>query len=509
MIHALRNYFELFPHYLAAAESAVVIILISVPIYAGLRYMLHRRHLRLSHAFHATFFGLFILFAGLAFIFAASLARKLLHPSIINIYLFVTCILAAYCFVALLDVFFVEHYLVNVRKAYISPPLRKVIDITAFIVAGLIILRYVLHFNPLTLVAIPTIAGAGIAFALQDTLKTFIAGVGLGKLIRIGEWIIFQDKSGQVVDINWARTVLKAGDGSLIYIPNSQLQTNSFTNFSAGRQPHCATLKVGVSFRTPPTRVKQILRDCALNIDGIMYSPPPAVQLLQFGDSAIQYALNFWVADYGKLDDLRDEVATRVWYSFEREGVEMPHPIRTVHLRPEAEEKAQNYDEIVAALRHWDLAEIFGEGDLKDLAESARIRIFMPGESLIKQGDQGSSVFLLLDGQLEIHAQTNDKQNIVATLKPHQACGEMSLLTGAPRTATVRAKGPVEVLEIRKEGLQKVLYRSPAAADRLAEIVTSRQAALTEHQEKERLAVAATGSAAKTLGERIRRFFNL
>jgi len=104
--------------------------------------------------------------------------------------------------------------------------------VSVFTVALLIIFRYVLKFNPLALVAIPTILGAGVALALQDTLKTFIAGLGLAKVIRIGQWIAFQGKEGRVIDINWARTVLETADSDTIFIPNSQLQTQTFLNFT-------------------------------------------------------------------------------------------------------------------------------------------------------------------------------------------------------------------------------------------------------------------------------------
>src|SRR4029077_13564094 len=125
--------------------------------------------------------------------------------------------------VSLIDVFFVQHYLTNMKHVYISPPLQTVIKLGVFCVALLPILRFVLHFNPLALVAIPTIATAGVALAMQDTLKTFIAGVGLGHIIRLGQWIAFQDKEGRVVDINWARTVIQTAEGNHVFIPNSLL----------------------------------------------------------------------------------------------------------------------------------------------------------------------------------------------------------------------------------------------------------------------------------------------
>src|SRR5205807_8154967 len=151
--------------------------------------------------------GAFILFAGLAFLLASPLAGHLPGP-VITAYLFLTCIAAALGAVSLIDVFLLRHYLIQVKRIYISPPLRTVIKFSVFCLALLPVLRFVLDFNPLALVAIPTIATAGIAFALQDTLKAFIAGIGLGHMIRLGEWIAFQNKEGRVVDLYWVWTVI-------------------------------------------------------------------------------------------------------------------------------------------------------------------------------------------------------------------------------------------------------------------------------------------------------------
>ena len=98
-----------------------------------------------------------------------------------------------------------------------------------------------------------------------------------------------------------------------------------------------------------------------------------------------------------------------------------------------------------------------------------------------------------------------------ATLGPREIFGEMSLLTGEPRTATVRAKTSVEVLEIDKGGIQRVMAKRPEISDRLAELVVKRQTALA--------AVSGPAKSAggnekaleehRSLAKRIRQFFGL
>src|SRR6266404_4248714 len=115
----------------------------ALPIYAGLRYFLYRRQLKISIGVTLNFIGSFILFAGLAFLLASPLASHL-PGALITTYLFVTCVWAALGAVSLIDVFLVRHYLISVKRVYISPPLRTVIKLTVFGLSLLPILRYVL-----------------------------------------------------------------------------------------------------------------------------------------------------------------------------------------------------------------------------------------------------------------------------------------------------------------------------------------------------------------------------
>src|SRR6266404_4279258 len=119
----------------------------ALPIYAGLRYFLYRRQLKISIWVTLNFIGAFVLFAGLAFLLASPLASHL-PGALITAYLFVTCVWAALGAVSLIDVFLIRHYLLQVQRVYISPPLRAVIKVMVFGLSLLPILSYVLRFNP-------------------------------------------------------------------------------------------------------------------------------------------------------------------------------------------------------------------------------------------------------------------------------------------------------------------------------------------------------------------------
>jgi small-conductance mechanosensitive channel len=324
------------PEYLIALKSAIAVLAMGLPIYAGLRYFLYRRRLEISIGVTLNFIGAFILFAGLAFLLASPLASYL-PGALITTYLFVTCVWAALGAVSLIDVFFVRHYLISVKRVYISPPLRAVIKLTVFGLSLVPILSYVLRFNPLALVAIPTIATAALAFAFQDTFKAFIAGIGLGHRIRLGEWISFQDKEGHVLDINWGRTTIETADGQRIHIPNSLLQAGIFMHYPGGCPAKARSLQLCAPFDVPPERIKETLVRCAHDVAGVVESPKPQVHLVDFGESGINYSLLYWIEDITARAKLQDEVATRVWHALHREGIPMPYPTRTLQMQNAAE----------------------------------------------------------------------------------------------------------------------------------------------------------------------------
>jgi MscS family membrane protein len=332
MISELLRQLRAVPEYFIALKASLAVLVSGLPLYLGLRYFLYRRKLAISFWVSLNFVSVFILFAGLAFLLASPLASYF-PPAAISAYLFLTCIAASISVVSLIDVFVLQHYFTNVKKLYVSPPLRMVIKMGVFCLAILPIFRFVLHFDPLTLIAIPTIATAGLALALQDTLKSFIAGVGLGHVIRIGEWISFQDKEGRVIDINWARTLIETADGQRVFIPNALLQAGIFLNYSTGNPLNRQCFKISAAYDAAPARVKETLLKSIQGVSGIEKTPEPQAFLQEYAESGINYGLFYWVEDYTSRLRIQDQIATSVWNAFKQDGISIPYPTRTVQLQ--------------------------------------------------------------------------------------------------------------------------------------------------------------------------------
>jgi len=123
-------------------------------------------------------------------------------------------------------------------------------------------------------------------------------------------------------------------------------------------------------------------------------------------------------------------------------------------------------------------AEVLSPAEIAALAVPLAARAFPAGEALLREEDEGSSMFILVDGEVSVIIGTSGKTREVTRLGPGDIVGEMSLMTGARRSATVAALTPVTALEVAMEALEPVLNASPELVHRFAAVLERRQAEL-------------------------------
>jgi CRP-like cAMP-binding protein len=166
----------------------------------------------------------------------------------------------------------------------------------------------------------------------------------------------------------------------------------------------------------------------------------------------------------------------------------------------------------VVSLRKLELFADLSDEALGALAQGARVLLYETGETVVRQGQHGEELYLCLQGELSVlHAPAGmGSGREVATLEPGGVFGELSLLTGAPRSASVVAKTQCELLTIGKSALAPVLATQPALAERLSARLAERQAELGALALVEQTADRSTLEEQQgQLLKRIRQFFSL
>jgi len=346
--------------------------------------------------------------------------------------------------------------------------------IVLFTIVGTVLLREQL----LTTSAVGAVV---VGFALQDTLGNLFAGLAIQieKPFRVGQWINVGGREGQVQEITWRATKLRTKDGEFLIVPNGTVSKETVLNYSEPTVSNALSVEVGASYLAPPNDVKAAILAAIANAPLASRAPEPKVLVTGFGDSAVNYAAHFWVADYGVEREARDQVRSNIWYEFRRRDIEIPYPIQVQYDR--TEEPVRSTQHIASAAALLGTVDLFRTLDLDTryaLSKSSREQLFAAGEAIVTQDAEGDSMFVLLKGRARVVLEPSGQE--VAVLAAGAFFGEMSMLTGDRRTATVRALDDVTVLEIGAKNFRELATANPGLLDHISDIVTARRIGLDD-----------------------------
>ncbi len=415
-----------------------------------------------------------------------------------------------------------EHVLVE-RWARISgvvvPRLaRDIVRAVAFGLGVLVVLQLVFNIAPTSIVVSSTILSAVIGLALQDLLKNVIAGIALQleHPFEVGHWIQVDGGIGKVVEMSWRATRVITVDGNYIIYPNSALATSQLINYSMPQATQALHTQIALSYIHPPNIVKRVLIEAILASPFVTQDPPPSVKVLGYGEYSVNYDLKFWLYDYDRYPDKRDSVMTNAWYALQRAGLKLPLPVREVYTHEETGEdllrrRAEHLERIRADLQRSAILAALNGAELATLAERAYVRLYGTGDVLVHQGEPGEILFIIRNGRVRVDVRRPDGAVLtVNQLGPGECFGEMALMTGEPRGASVIAAEDSEVLLVAKDAIAPLMLANPSLPEQLGTLLAERRA-MTEsalNQAKTADALDETVPRA-TLVQRIRQFFGI
>ena len=376
---------------------------------------------------------------------------------------------------------------------------QDAIIIALFALAATLLLRE-------RILATTAVGAVILGFALQETLSNLFAGLAIQieKPFRVGHWVTIGGQNGLVSEITWRATKIRTKAGNFVIVPNSVLARDTITNYSEPTLETRVEVEVGAGYETPPNEVKAAIRDAIRDESLIVAGREPEVLLADFGASAIVYRVRVWTTDFAADERIRDRIRSQIYYAFRRLGISIPYPIQ---VQIEQEPVGAGTGERSA--RTLDAVEIFAS--LSDqqraaLVEASRLALYAAGEVVVRQGDAGSSMFVMSSGEAIVTLAETEGE--VARVKSGGFFGEMSLLTGDPRTATVTAATDCELLEIRADAFRRVVLPDPALVERITSAVAVRRAELESHRAT-RTSRPAVAETPHTFLARVRQFLRL
>jgi small-conductance mechanosensitive channel len=234
----------------------------------------------------------------------------------------------------------------SIQKAEIPIPvtgLSQAIIKGTVLIIGILILLGTLGISITPLITALGVGGLAVALALQDTLSNLFAGLHIlvEKSVRVGDFIKLESgQEGHVTDIGWRTTRIRMLPNNLVIIPNSKLSQSIVTNYHLPDKRMALLIPIGVSYDSDPDRVEKILVEEAVKgakeLPGMLSDPAPFVRFLPgFGESSLSFTLVCQIREFTDQHLVQHELHKRILKRFRQEGIEIPFPTRTIHLKGE------------------------------------------------------------------------------------------------------------------------------------------------------------------------------
>jgi small-conductance mechanosensitive channel/CRP-like cAMP-binding protein len=351
--------------------------------------------------------------------------------------------------------------------------LTDLLGAALFAAAAMIILLLVFDQPATGLITVSSVVIAVIGFALRNVISDLVSGVALGveHPYRIGDWIeTTQGSAGRVSEITWRSTRLVDRNGFVIIVPNGVVAGQRLINYSGGERDYRVALRVPLDASLQVGRAKRILLSGALDAGRQIPGLVPDVLLAEYGDGAAIYLVRFRVPDFGREASCRDTVASRVLHALHCAG----QTIQRTGLGEPVQPPWRSPRE--ALLAQVDLFRGFDAAERAALAMRMRAREVAEGQIVVRQGEPGDFLCVLGEGLLEVAAVRSERTPARDHIAPGEVFGEISLLTGQTRTATVTAVLDSVVYEIHREDLDPILKQRPEITEGLAAVMADHQA---------------------------------
>ncbi len=338
---------------------------------------------------------------------------------------------------------------------------------------------------------------AVIIFLGRDTIGNIIAGLAIQmqRPFEVLDWIQFDEhlyNIGKVLEINWRATRVITLDEVEVTIPNSMLAQVPIRNYTKPQRYSRRSIFVVTPYAVPTRLVQKIILDAVSDAWGVEKFPEPSVVSNDFNERGVEHWVRIFTKEFGKRDKVDGSVRDRIWYALHRNGIPIPGPLRHVDLKDIsreslAQDEAIRINDYKEALKRVDFLDELADEDFDALAKAVQRRYYAEGEIIVRQNEPGSELFIIHLGQVAASIQHGDGTVIeLNRMGPEAFFGEVSLLTGEPRTATVTATQDSEIFVVDKEAFAPIMERSPGLAEHMSEVLTTRQAEvdsrLTQHK---------------------------
>lgn len=355
------------------------------------------------------------------------------------------------------------------RLLDVPPFIINLLGWVATIIAAFLVVQIVYDIELTTFLVSSTVVTALIGLSLQQVMTSLFVGIILQMEtpFHIGDWIEIDGYEGKLEHLGWRTLAIRTRLDNLVVFANSDVADGRIVNYSRPKLSQGIEAEIIASYPNPPGKVKAALEEMIRNVDGVLDDPPPLVLVTGFGGSSMHYKIRYWINDYEKRDLIQDHVYTFTWYALTRVGAGDPFGISDIHILSaddDVKARAKQHRTIFVTLRNLPIFSVLSDQQIELLSQSAILNHYTVDEILVHQGTQGDSLFVIIEGTTSVWFDLTDGENPPVRIDEKGAgefFGEMSLLTGEARTATVRADTETTVITIGSVPLRQIVTTDP------------------------------------------------
>lgn len=362
--------------------------------------------------------------------------------------------------------------------------------------------------NLSSLAVIAGVVGIGIGFGLQNLASNFISGLVLlfEQTLKVGDYIEIGKLKGTIEKISIRSTIVRTNDDLFVIVPNQRFIENDTVNWSYEGHTCRIHIPISVAHDTDLLLLTEALLTAARHEPRALSTPVPEVRLEKFGDDSYDFVLLVWINSPSDNEPIRSSLNFRIAYELKAKNIKMPTPAREIIFRnseafpslrypPNLEEKenlpqprlsepsisniTDISDDITTRnlrdlLRRISYFERCTEVELFGIIARGYRKHFDIQEVICRENDPSDDFYIILSGAVEVFSEKANQA--IATLQEGEFFGEISLLMGIPRTATVRTLTADTVLfVVERQQLRKLLIEYKDLGEQIALKLSERQ----------------------------------
>ncbi|HZX96485.1 MAG TPA: mechanosensitive ion channel family protein [Myxococcales bacterium] len=351
------------------------------------------------------------------------------------------------------------------------------------------------------IIATSAVVTVVLGLSLQATLGNVLGGIALqlDDSIHVGDWLqLSSGQQGRIVAIRWRHTVVETRNWDTIIVPNSVLLGENIIILGQRQdQPvqHRMWVYFNVDFRYSPEEVINVVDDALQStpIPGMAAFPAPHCICYDFarqgGDSMGYYAVRYWLTELAADDPTSSAVRVRIYVALKRAGIPLAVPGQAIWVSvddPQHKERKvqRELQHRTTVLEQIEMFAGLSNEDRNRLAEGMRPAPFGRGEIITRQDSAAHWLYVLTKGDCEVRVRgEGGGEKVVSRMCAPNVFGEMGVMTGERRTASVIAATEVECYRIDKDVFKAVLRNRPDMVESISQVMARRRVELAAVRE--------------------------